>query len=84
MIRKVWSGERNLRFDGEHYRLAGAHSGPVPAHPMGVSLGVYGPRATSSSPVVPADGWVPSFRGELGAAARRGPPVGPGGRRRRP
>src|SRR5512134_52265 len=30
VIRKVWSGERNLRFEGEHYRLHGAHSGPVP------------------------------------------------------
>src|SRR5215207_6723254 len=28
VIRAVWSGERNLRFTGEHYHLAGAHSGP--------------------------------------------------------
>ena len=27
VIRKVWSGERNLRSEGRHYRLAGAHSG---------------------------------------------------------
>src|SRR5688500_6386167 len=33
VIRKIWSGERNLRFEGQHYRLRGAHSGPVPAHP---------------------------------------------------
>jgi alkanesulfonate monooxygenase SsuD/methylene tetrahydromethanopterin reductase-like flavin-dependent oxidoreductase (luciferase family) len=32
VIRKVWSGERNLRFEGTHYRLAGAQAGPVPAH----------------------------------------------------
>jgi alkanesulfonate monooxygenase SsuD/methylene tetrahydromethanopterin reductase-like flavin-dependent oxidoreductase (luciferase family) len=64
VIRSVWSGERNLRFDGEHYRLAGAHSGPVPAHRIGIWLGVNGPRALRLAGRV-ADGWVPSFRGEL-------------------
>jgi alkanesulfonate monooxygenase SsuD/methylene tetrahydromethanopterin reductase-like flavin-dependent oxidoreductase (luciferase family) len=64
VIRKVWSGERNLRFEGEHYRLAGAQSGPVPAHPIGIWLGVYGPRALRLAGQV-ADGWLPSFRGEL-------------------
>jgi alkanesulfonate monooxygenase SsuD/methylene tetrahydromethanopterin reductase-like flavin-dependent oxidoreductase (luciferase family) len=64
VIRKVWSGERNLRFEGTHYRLAGAHSGPVPAHPIGIWLGVYGPRSLRLTGRV-ADGWVPSFRGEL-------------------
>jgi alkanesulfonate monooxygenase SsuD/methylene tetrahydromethanopterin reductase-like flavin-dependent oxidoreductase (luciferase family) len=63
VIRLVWSGERNLRFAGEHYRLAGAHSGPVPAHPMGVWLGVYGPRALRLAGRL-ADGWVPSLRGD--------------------
>ena len=64
VIRKVWSGERNLRFDGQHYRLRGAHSGPVPAHPIGIWLGVYGRRALKLAGQV-ADGWVPSFRGDL-------------------
>jgi alkanesulfonate monooxygenase SsuD/methylene tetrahydromethanopterin reductase-like flavin-dependent oxidoreductase (luciferase family) len=64
VIRKVWSGERNLRFDGDHYRLAGAHSGPVPAHPIGIWLGANGPRALRLAGRA-ADGWVPSFRGEL-------------------
>ncbi|HZC99397.1 MAG TPA: LLM class flavin-dependent oxidoreductase [Actinomycetes bacterium] len=64
VLRKVWSGERNLRFEGSHYRLAGAQSGPVPAHPIGIWLGVYGPRALRLAGRV-ADGWVPSFRGEL-------------------
>jgi alkanesulfonate monooxygenase SsuD/methylene tetrahydromethanopterin reductase-like flavin-dependent oxidoreductase (luciferase family) len=63
VIRLVWSGERNLRFAGEHYRLAGAHSGPVPAHPMGIWLGVYGPRALRLAGRL-ADGWVPSLRGD--------------------
>lgn len=64
VVRLVWSGERNLRYDGTVYRLAGAHSGPVPAHPIGVWLGVYGPRALALAGRS-ADGWVPSFRGEL-------------------
>ena len=64
VIRKVWSGDRNLRFEGKHYRLRGAHSGPVPAHPIGIWLGVTGPRALKLTGQV-ADGWVPSFRGDL-------------------
>jgi alkanesulfonate monooxygenase SsuD/methylene tetrahydromethanopterin reductase-like flavin-dependent oxidoreductase (luciferase family) len=63
VIRLVWSGQRNLRVEGEHYRLAGAQSGPVPAHPIGIWLGVYGPRALRLAGRV-ADGWVPSFRGD--------------------
>jgi alkanesulfonate monooxygenase SsuD/methylene tetrahydromethanopterin reductase-like flavin-dependent oxidoreductase (luciferase family) len=64
VIRLIWSGERNLRFAGEHYRLAGAHSGPVPVHPIGIWLGVYGPRALRLLGRL-ADGWVPSLRGDL-------------------
>ena len=68
VIRKVWSGDRNLRFEGQHYRLHGAHSGPLPAHPIGIWLGVTGPRALRLAGQV-ADGWVPSFRGDLGKIA---------------
>lgn len=64
VIRKMWSGERNLRFDGQYYKLRGAHSGPVPAHPIGIWLGVLGPRALKLAGQV-ADGWIPSFRGDL-------------------
>nr|AHE14688.1 putative coenzyme F420-dependent N(5),N(10)-methylenetetrahydromethanopterin reductase [uncultured bacterium] len=64
VIRQVWSGQRNLRFSGEYYRLAGAQSGPVPAHPIGIWLGVYGPRALALAGRL-ADGWVPSLRGDL-------------------
>ena len=63
VIHLIWSGERNLRFEGAHYRLAGAHSGPVPVHPIGIWLGVYGPRALRLAGRL-ADGWVPSLRGE--------------------
>jgi alkanesulfonate monooxygenase SsuD/methylene tetrahydromethanopterin reductase-like flavin-dependent oxidoreductase (luciferase family) len=64
VTRAIWSGERNLRFEGKHYRLAGAISGPVPAHTIGIWLGVYGPRALRLT-AREADGWIPSFRGDV-------------------
>lgn len=68
VIRNVWSGDRNLRFEGQYYHLRGAHSGPVPAHPIGIWLGVYGPQALKLAGQV-ADGWIPSFKGDLKALA---------------
>jgi alkanesulfonate monooxygenase SsuD/methylene tetrahydromethanopterin reductase-like flavin-dependent oxidoreductase (luciferase family) len=68
VIRKIWSGERNLRFEGSHYRLAGAQSGPVPPHEIGIWLGVYGPRALELTGRA-ADGWIPSYRGDIGQIA---------------
>ena len=44
IIRRVWAAERGIRFEGAHYRLAGAHGGPPPAHDIGIWLGAYGPR----------------------------------------
>jgi alkanesulfonate monooxygenase SsuD/methylene tetrahydromethanopterin reductase-like flavin-dependent oxidoreductase (luciferase family) len=64
VIRLVWSGERNLRFGGRFYHLAGAHGGPPPAHQIGIWVGAYGPRALRLTGRL-ADGWVPSFRGQL-------------------
>lgn len=64
VIRMLWSGERGLRFDGEYYRIGGAQSGPVPPHPIGIWLGAYGPKALQLTGRV-ADGWIPSFRGDL-------------------
>ena len=60
IIRRVWAGERGIRFEGAHYRLAGAHGGPVPAHDIGIWLGAYGPRMLRLVGRV-ADGWVPSL-----------------------
>lgn len=59
VIRLMWSGERGLRFDGEHYRLGGVHSGPQPVHDIGIWLGAYGPRMLALTGRT-ADGWVPS------------------------
>lgn len=60
VIRLMWSGERGLRFEGEHYQLAGIHSGPVPVHEIEIWFGVYGPRACALLGRV-ADGWLPSL-----------------------
>lgn len=60
VIRLMWSGERGLRYEGEHYSLSGIHSGPLPVHDIEIWFGVYGPRACELLGRV-ADGWVPSF-----------------------
>jgi alkanesulfonate monooxygenase SsuD/methylene tetrahydromethanopterin reductase-like flavin-dependent oxidoreductase (luciferase family) len=60
IIRRVWGGERGIRFEGRHYRLAGAHGGPPPAHDIGIWLGAYGPRMMRVVGRL-ADGWIPSL-----------------------
>lgn len=60
VIRLMWSGERAARFDGRFYQLAGVHTGPVPAHPIGIWLGAYRPRMLALVGRA-ADGWVPSL-----------------------
>ena len=60
VIRLIWSGQHGIRFEGKFYPLAGAHSGPVPAHPIGIWLGAYKPRMLSIVGRL-ADGWVPSY-----------------------
>jgi alkanesulfonate monooxygenase SsuD/methylene tetrahydromethanopterin reductase-like flavin-dependent oxidoreductase (luciferase family) len=59
VIRQLWSGERNLRFEGRHYRLKGIHSGPLPAHDIGIWVGAGGPRMLDLIGRL-ADGWLPS------------------------
>jgi alkanesulfonate monooxygenase SsuD/methylene tetrahydromethanopterin reductase-like flavin-dependent oxidoreductase (luciferase family) len=60
VIRLLWSGQHGIRFEGKFYPLAGAHSGPIPAHPIGIWLGAYKPRMLSLIGRL-ADGWVPSL-----------------------
>jgi alkanesulfonate monooxygenase SsuD/methylene tetrahydromethanopterin reductase-like flavin-dependent oxidoreductase (luciferase family) len=60
VIRLMWSGERGVRFEGKYYQLAGAHTGPAPAHAIGIWLGAYKPRMLSLVGRA-ADGWVPSL-----------------------
>jgi alkanesulfonate monooxygenase SsuD/methylene tetrahydromethanopterin reductase-like flavin-dependent oxidoreductase (luciferase family) len=58
IIKAYWSGEP-VRFAGTHYSVKGARPGPRPTHPIGLWLGVYGPRGLSLAGRL-ADGWVPS------------------------
>jgi alkanesulfonate monooxygenase SsuD/methylene tetrahydromethanopterin reductase-like flavin-dependent oxidoreductase (luciferase family) len=60
VIRLVWSGGREVRFDGKFYQLAGLNAGPVPPHAIGIWLGAYRPRMLRLVGRA-ADGWVPSF-----------------------
>jgi len=60
VIRALWSADRGLRVDGEHYRLAGVHGGPSPVHDVGIWVGGYGDRMMRLIGAH-ADGWVPSM-----------------------
>lgn len=60
IIRILWSDERSGRYEGEHYRLAGARPGPSPAHDIEIWLGVSGPRGLALLGEK-ADGWLPSI-----------------------
>ena len=71
IIRLMWSGQRGLRFEGNHYSLDGIHSGPVPLHEIEIWFGVYGPKACRLLGRV-ADGWLPSMgRSTVEALASR-------------
>lgn len=60
VIRMMWSGDRNVRFDGKFYQLSGVQTGPRPPHSIGIWLGAYKPRMLSLVGRS-ADGWVPSL-----------------------
>jgi alkanesulfonate monooxygenase SsuD/methylene tetrahydromethanopterin reductase-like flavin-dependent oxidoreductase (luciferase family) len=60
VVRMMWSAQRGARFEGKHYQLAGVHTGPAPAHPIGIWLGAYKPRMLALVGRA-ADGWVPSL-----------------------
>jgi hypothetical protein len=59
VMRLIWSGERGVRYEGRHYGLAGVHTGPRPAHPIGIWMGAGRPRMLDLIGRK-ADGWVPS------------------------
>jgi alkanesulfonate monooxygenase SsuD/methylene tetrahydromethanopterin reductase-like flavin-dependent oxidoreductase (luciferase family) len=62
IIRGFLAGERSLRLDGAHYRVAGAKPGPDPAHRVGIWVGAYGPRMLRLTGRL-GDGWLPSVGG---------------------
>jgi alkanesulfonate monooxygenase SsuD/methylene tetrahydromethanopterin reductase-like flavin-dependent oxidoreductase (luciferase family) len=59
VIRAMWLGEGSVRLDGAHHRARGLHSGPAPAHPVGIWVGAYKPRMLRLTGRL-ADGWLPS------------------------
>jgi len=73
VIRGVWSSERSVRVEGEHYRVVGARPGPPSAHRVGIWVGAYKRRMLELTGRL-ADGWVPSAGymdpPELGGASR--------------
>ena len=60
VIRRWWSGERIVSFEGRHYRLEKAHPGSPPAHQIEIWLGAFGPRMQRLTGRA-ADGWIPSY-----------------------
>ena len=60
VIRGIWGAQgRSVRVDGTHYRVRGAHAGPVPAHDVPIWLGAIKPRMLRLTGRL-ADGWLPS------------------------
>jgi alkanesulfonate monooxygenase SsuD/methylene tetrahydromethanopterin reductase-like flavin-dependent oxidoreductase (luciferase family) len=79
ILRATWAGEP-FRFEGTYYQVPGLQPGPAPAHPIGLWLGVTGPRAAAlvgakadgwsvSAPYVPPDR-LPELNGIISDAAR--------------
>jgi alkanesulfonate monooxygenase SsuD/methylene tetrahydromethanopterin reductase-like flavin-dependent oxidoreductase (luciferase family) len=60
ILRGFWSGQRSVRFEGQHYQFVGAHPGPALPHPVRVYVGAYGPRMLRLTGRL-ADGWLPSL-----------------------
>jgi alkanesulfonate monooxygenase SsuD/methylene tetrahydromethanopterin reductase-like flavin-dependent oxidoreductase (luciferase family) len=62
VIRRYWSGEQTIAYEGRHYRVAGLHPGPKAAHDIGIWIGAYKPRMLDLTGRL-ADGWLPSYGG---------------------
>lgn len=59
ILRSFWSGQRSVHFEGQHYRVDGAHPGPPLAHPVRIYVGSYGRPLRLTGRL--ADGWLPSL-----------------------
>lgn len=64
MIRELWdAGKRGgVRFEGKHYRLAGALRGPAPVHDISIWVGAFKPRMLRLVGRL-GDGWLPTIGG---------------------
>lgn len=61
VVRTVWAADRDVTFEGRHYRTSGSVGGPVPERRIGVWLGVAGPRMLTLLGRR-ADGWIAPIR----------------------
>ena len=62
ILRALWepsTGGQGVTVSGKHYQITGAQAGPMPAHPIGIWIGGYGPRMLDLIGRR-ADGWIPS------------------------
>src|ERR1700680_1868512 len=64
VIRELWDtgASGDARFEGQHYRLAGAARGPAPVHNIGIWVGAFKPRMLRLVGRL-ADGWLPTIAG---------------------
>jgi alkanesulfonate monooxygenase SsuD/methylene tetrahydromethanopterin reductase-like flavin-dependent oxidoreductase (luciferase family) len=62
IMRSFLDMEQSVRFEGRHYRAAGAKPGPPPPHRIGLWVGAYGPRMLRLTGRL-GDGWLPSVGG---------------------
>ena len=60
ILRLMWSGERSIRYRGEHYVVDGIHPGVPPPSDIEIWVGGYGPRMLRLIGRL-ADGWIPSL-----------------------
>jgi alkanesulfonate monooxygenase SsuD/methylene tetrahydromethanopterin reductase-like flavin-dependent oxidoreductase (luciferase family) len=57
VLRALWTPGRTATFQGQHYSLDDARTGPAPAHDIGIWLGAMGPRMLNLLGRK-ADGWI--------------------------
>jgi alkanesulfonate monooxygenase SsuD/methylene tetrahydromethanopterin reductase-like flavin-dependent oxidoreductase (luciferase family) len=79
VIRAMWVPGQSASFQGKHYALSDAQTGPAPAHDIGIWLGAAGPRMLNLLGRR-ADGWIaplstdyatkPAAQDRIDAAAR--------------
>jgi alkanesulfonate monooxygenase SsuD/methylene tetrahydromethanopterin reductase-like flavin-dependent oxidoreductase (luciferase family) len=62
IMRSFLDMDQSVRFEGRHYRAAGAKPGPAPLHRIGLWVGAYGPRMLRLTGRR-GDGWLPSVGG---------------------
>jgi alkanesulfonate monooxygenase SsuD/methylene tetrahydromethanopterin reductase-like flavin-dependent oxidoreductase (luciferase family) len=65
VLRVLWTPGRTATFQGRHYSLGDAQTGPAPAHDIGIWLGAMGPRMLNLLGRR-ADGWIAPISTDYG------------------